>query len=38
VADYQAFMSEELRDYVRKSGVQVIGYRALRELVRNIEG
>ena len=31
-------MSEELRDYVRNSGVQVIGYRALRELVRNIEG
>jgi hypothetical protein len=37
VADYQAFMSEELRDYVRKSGVQVIGYRALRELVRKID-
>ena len=28
--DYQAFMSEELRDYVQQSGVQVIGYRALR--------
>jgi hypothetical protein len=37
VADYQAFMSEELRDYVRQSGVQVIGYRALRDLVRKIE-
>ena len=34
VADYQAFTSEELRDYVRHSGVQVIGYRALRELMR----
>ena len=34
VADYQAFMSEELRDYVRQSDLQVIGYRALRELVR----
>lgn len=38
VADYQAFMSEELRDYVRNSGVQVIGYRALRELIRKTEG
>jgi predicted glycoside hydrolase/deacetylase ChbG (UPF0249 family) len=34
VADYRAFTSEELRDYVRNSGVQVIGYRALRELMR----
>jgi len=35
VADYQAFMSVELRDYVKNSGVQVIGYRALRELMRS---
>ena len=34
VANYRAFMSEELRDYVRNSGVQVIGYRAVRELMR----
>ncbi len=33
-ADYQAFTSEELRDYVKNSGVRVIGYRALRELMR----
>jgi len=33
VADYRAFTSGELRDYVRNSGVQVIGYRALRELM-----
>lgn len=33
-ADYQAFTSGELRDYVKNSGVQVIGYRALRELMR----
>jgi len=33
VADYRAFTSEELRDYVRNSGVRVIGYRALRELM-----
>jgi len=34
VADYRAFTSGELRDYVRNSGVQVIGYRPLRELMR----
>jgi predicted glycoside hydrolase/deacetylase ChbG (UPF0249 family) len=33
VADYQAFMSVELRAYVRDSGIQVIGYRALQELM-----
>ena len=34
VANYAACMSSELRDHVRQSGVQVIGYRPLRELVR----
>jgi hypothetical protein len=34
VADYRAFTSSELRNYVKNSGVQVIGYRALRELMR----
>jgi hypothetical protein len=33
VADYRAFTSEALRDYVEGCGVQVIGYRALRELM-----
>ncbi|HJZ49077.1 MAG TPA: polysaccharide deacetylase family protein [Roseiflexaceae bacterium] len=33
VADYQAFMSEELRTHLRSVGVQVIGYRALQELM-----
>jgi hypothetical protein len=33
VADYQAFTSSELRDHVRDSGVQVIGYRELRDLL-----
>lgn len=33
VADYVAFSSTEVRDHVRDSGVQVIGYRALRELM-----
>jgi predicted glycoside hydrolase/deacetylase ChbG (UPF0249 family) len=35
VADYGAFTSRELRDAVRNCGVQVIGYRALRELMRS---
>jgi YdjC-like protein len=35
VANYQACLSAELRDYVRQSGVQLIGYRPLRELVRS---
>ena len=36
VANYQACMSAELRDHVRQSGVQLIGYRPLRELIRSI--
>lgn len=34
VANYAACMSHELRDYVHQSGIQVIGYRPLRELLR----
>jgi len=34
VADYRAFTSPELRDYVRDAGIHVIGYRALRDVVR----
>jgi len=34
VADYQAFASAELKDWVRDSGLQVIGYRPLRDLMR----
>ena len=34
VADYQAFTSPELRDYVGDTGIQVIGYRALRDVIR----
>jgi chitin disaccharide deacetylase len=33
VADYEAFCSQELMDYVKQSGVQVIGYRALQQLM-----
>ncbi len=34
VADYQAFLSTELRDYIKKTGIQVIGNRVLRDLMR----
>lgn len=34
VANYEACLSVELRDYIRQTGVQVIGYRPLRELLR----
>jgi hypothetical protein len=34
VANYAAFSSPELLDYVRQSGIQVIGYRPLRDLIR----
>ncbi|MBN1666514.1 MAG: polysaccharide deacetylase family protein [Anaerolineales bacterium] len=33
VADYAAFQSEDLRDFVRQCGIQVIGYRTLKELM-----
>jgi predicted glycoside hydrolase/deacetylase ChbG (UPF0249 family) len=35
VGDYRTFMSEELRDYVGDSGIHVIGYRVLRDLMRS---
>lgn len=38
VADYQAFASRELREYVRRSGVQIIGYRVLRGLLPKQKG
>jgi predicted glycoside hydrolase/deacetylase ChbG (UPF0249 family) len=34
VADYQAFSSQELRATIKNSGIHVIGYRALRDLMR----
>lgn len=36
VGDYEAFTSEELSNYIRRSGIQVIGYRALRDLIRAV--
>ena len=34
VADYETFMNPELRDHARNSGIQVIGWRALRDAMR----
>jgi len=33
VADYEAFMSQALRDYLKNSHVQVLGYQALKDLL-----
>jgi len=33
VADYQTFLREDLRQFVKESGLHVIGYRALRDLI-----
>ena len=35
VANYEALSNPELLDYVKQSGVQVIGYRPIRDLLRN---
>lgn len=37
-ADYAAFTSAELRDYVRNAGIHVVGYRTLRDLMRKESG
>lgn len=37
VADYETFTSDTMRDYIRNEGIQVIGYRALKELMPSIE-
>jgi hypothetical protein len=34
VADYQVMMNQEIADLIRKLGIQLIGYRALREVMR----
>ena len=34
VADYQVFSDEALRGYIAQQGIQVIGYRAIREILR----
>jgi predicted glycoside hydrolase/deacetylase ChbG (UPF0249 family) len=33
VADYQTFLSEDLRRYLKQAGVQVIGYRAIQQIM-----
>jgi hypothetical protein len=35
VADYQLFTDETFRTYVRDTGIHVINYRTLRDLMRN---
>jgi predicted glycoside hydrolase/deacetylase ChbG (UPF0249 family) len=35
VADYECFTSKEASDIIRQSGVQLIGYRALRDVLRS---
>ena len=34
IADYQTFLSAELKDYVVGQGIHLIGYRRLRDLIR----
>jgi hypothetical protein len=35
VANYRAFISGEIGDFLRETGIQVISYRALRNLMRS---
>ncbi len=35
VANYNAFGSQELKEFIKNSGIQLIGYRALREAMKN---
>ncbi len=35
VANYHAFMSDELKTYIKDSGIHLLGYRAIREAMRN---
>jgi predicted glycoside hydrolase/deacetylase ChbG (UPF0249 family) len=34
VANYKAFMSQEIKDFIKNKGIQVIGYRAIRDVMR----
>jgi predicted glycoside hydrolase/deacetylase ChbG (UPF0249 family) len=36
VANYQTFLNEDLRAFVRSAGIQVIGYRAIRDFLRGL--
>jgi hypothetical protein len=33
VADYEIFMNEEMRRFLKDSGLHVIGYQALKDLI-----
>lgn len=35
VANYKAFMSKEIKDFIRNEGIQMIGYREIREVMRS---
>jgi len=35
VANYKTFMSKEIKDFLKNAGIHVIGYRNLRDLIRN---
>lgn len=35
VLDYQVFKTEELRNFIQEQGIHLIGYRALRDLIRD---
>jgi len=37
VADYETFMSDTMRDFIANEGIQIIGYRALKELMPEID-
>ncbi|MDW8227362.1 MAG: hypothetical protein RMJ60_06150 [Anaerolineales bacterium] len=34
VANYQAFMSREIKEFLKNSGIHVIGYRPIRDVMR----
>jgi hypothetical protein len=35
VANYNAFMSKEIKDFIQNEGIQVIGYRPIRDVMRS---
>ena len=36
VANYHAFLSDELKNFIKDSGIQLIGYRAIRDAMRKV--
>jgi len=35
VVNYEAFMSQEIKNFIKNEGIQMIGYREIREIMRN---